>query len=95
MFFLPIFLLLPLAVVGGGLYLLLRYVRAVEQRNLGPGDGTALRGRVERLEVELERTIAEVERMEEGQRFMQRLLSERTGSAPPATGEFSPNPHQP
>ena len=89
-----IFLLFPLGVVGGGLYLALRYVRAVEQRNVGAGDGTALRGRVERMEVELERTIAEVERLEEGQRFMQRLLSERTTSTPSNAGEHSPNPHQ-
>lgn len=94
MFFMPIFLLFPLAVIGGGLYLALRFVRAMEQRSMGPADGTALRGRVERLEVELERTIAEVERMDEGQRFMQRLLSERAGSPPPATGEHSPDAHQ-
>ncbi len=93
-FFVPVFfvlvqilvLLVPILVVGGALRLLLRYVRAVERRGVDQGDGpAALRERLQRLEEECGRAEERIERLEEGQQFMQRLLMERSSGTPPTS----------
>ena len=80
-----IVLLVPLLVIGGGVYLVVRYVRAVERRGADLGDGPALRERLQRLEEEFGRATEQIARLEEGQQFMQRLLIERSSGTPPAT----------
>jgi hypothetical protein len=77
-----------LGVVGGGGYLLLRAVRALEARSGGGASG-ALADRVRVLEDALQRMEGQMEELAEAQRFTTRLLSERTGGdapdrAPPA-----------
>jgi hypothetical protein len=72
-----LFPLIPVfAMVGGG-YLLWRYVKAVERRNVESGAITSLQKRVVELEDELSSTIAELERVKEGQGFTERLLADR------------------
>lgn len=78
-------LLVPLVVIGGGVYLVVRYVRAVERRGVDQGDAPALRERLQRLEEECGRAEERIERLEEGQQFMQRLLMERSSGTPPTS----------
>jgi len=72
-----------LAILGGGGYLLLRAVRALEQRSGGGASG-ALADRVRTLEDALLRMERQVDELTEAQRFTTRLLSDRTGGAPNA-----------
>ena len=81
-----LFLLMKLVPLIGGilaLYLGVRFVRAFERRSLDRGEVQALREQVARLDEELTRTTAEVERLTEEQRFALELLSERHGALPP------------
>lgn len=64
--------------IGGLFYLGLRWVRAVERRNTGRTELEAVRERVAALEEELGRTTADVERLQEEQRFTTRLLADRS-----------------
>ena len=77
--------LLPVLAGASALYLGLRFVRATERRSVGGGELRELRERVDRLEEDLGRSTADVERLEEAQRFMQRLLGDAAseGRRPP------------
>jgi len=78
----PFFLLPPLiglALLGGGFYLALRFIRAFEQRNTSSGpELEELRARLARLEDALESTSGEVQRLADAQQFTTRLLEGRT-----------------
>src|SRR5688500_18836669 len=78
------------AVLGGGFYIAIRALRALERRNGLPArtDPQALGSRVARLEDALEQMSAEMERLAEGQQFTHRLLAERHT----ASGAGSRNP---
>ena len=71
------------AILGGGGYLLLRVVRALEARSGGGASG-ALADRVRALEDALLRMEGQVEELAEAQRFTTRLLTERAGAPPNA-----------
>jgi hypothetical protein len=72
-----LFPLIPVVAMVGGGYLLWRYVKAVERRKVGSGAISSLQKRVAELEDELSSTIAELERVKEGQGFTERLLADR------------------
>ncbi len=78
----PIAFFVMIAVVAIGVPLARAYARRLD-RGAGrlPGEVTA---RLERMEQALDSIAIEVERISEGQRFTTKLLSERTGAAPPA-----------
>lgn len=80
LFFIP-----PLLIAGALFHLALRFVRAFERRGTDQRELQALQERLDRLGDELGRTAGQVERLEEGQRFMQRLLAERGSGVPPVT----------
>ena len=67
-------------VLGGGFYLVRRYIRAVEHRGKDEIDLAELRTRIIALEDALETTRSDVERLEAGQEFTSRLLSARPGN---------------
>ena len=73
-------------VIGTGFYFVRRYVRAVERRSGSIGTLDAISERLLRVEEALETTRAEMARIEEGNEFTQRLLSERASARrdPPA-----------
>lgn len=73
-------------VIGTGFYFLRRYVRAVERRSGSGSTLDAISERLLRVEDALEATRAEMARIEEGNAFTQRLLSERASPRrdPPA-----------
>lgn len=81
------------AVIGGGFYIAIRALRALEQRNGLPAraDPQALGSRVARLEDALEQLSAEMERLAEGQQFTHRLLAERHAERHAASGAGSGN----
>jgi len=82
-FLLPILWMLFLAaLLGGGAYLVLRFVRAYERRVGGGAGGDTLAERVALLERTMERMEREVEQVAEGQRFMNQLLSARQTAQP-------------
>lgn len=73
---------LPWLLFGGGLvYLGLRAVRALERRSGANVELTALRARVELLEDAVAAQAEATRRVEDGQRFTERLLTERSGSS--------------
>lgn len=79
----PFFFLLTLlfwgVVLGGGFYLALRLIRALEVRSAGGGQAAELaelRTRLARLEEGLDGTARRLEAVEEGQEFTTRLLTE-------------------
>ena len=73
---------LPWLLFGGGLlYLGVRAVRALERRSTASAEFTALRERVEMLEETVSTQAEAMRRVEEGQRFTDRLLAERSGDA--------------
>ena len=69
-----------LAVIGGGGYLALRFIRAFERRGATQEELNALRSKVAELEGQLESMQEHVDRLSEGQDFTTRLLSNRSGS---------------
>ena len=73
-------------VVGTGFYFLRRYVRAVERRSGSDATLDAISERLLRVEEGLETTRTEMARIEEGNEFTQRILSERSSARrdPPA-----------
>ncbi len=73
-------------VIGTGFYFVRRYVRAVERRSGSSATLDAISERLLRVEEALETTRAEMARIEEGNEFTQRLLSERASARrdPPA-----------
>jgi hypothetical protein len=83
--FLPMLLglLFWVAILGGGGYLLLRVVRALESRSGGGASG-ALADRVRMLEDSMLRIEGQMEELAEAHRFTTRLLAERTGAPPDA-----------
>lgn len=81
-----ILILLPsLLLVGAVLNLAFQFVRAFERRGADRSDVRALQVRLEQLDEAVGRTASQVERLEEGQQFMQRLMSERASGHPPST----------
>ena len=75
---------LPWLLFGGGLlYLGVRAVRALERRSTASAELTALRERVEMLEETVSTQAEAMRRVEEGQRFTDRLLAERSGALRP------------
>lgn len=73
-------------VIGTGFYFLRRYVRAIEHRAGSGATLDAISERLLRVEESLETTRAEMARIDEGNEFTQRLLSERSSARrdPPA-----------
>jgi len=67
---------------GTVLYLGVRLVRALEQRSRQGNDLTTMTERLARLEAAVGALTADIDRIEEGQRFTTRLLSEQ--HRPPA-----------
>lgn len=63
-------------ILGGGFYLGLRLVRALEGRGADRRELQELREQVLRLEEGLEATSQDVERLSEEQRFTMKLLSD-------------------
>ena len=61
-------------------YLELRHERLVSAR------GAGMQERLERIEIAVETTALEVERIAEANRFMAKLLSDRAGSVLPVRG---------
>jgi hypothetical protein len=72
----------PLIGAGTALYLGFRFVRAFERRSSSRNELEQLRAHLARVEEELARTNAEVERLAEDQRFTVQLLAERATSIP-------------
>ena len=70
-----------------------RYLELRHERTLSAPD-TDLRERLERIEAAVETTALEVERIAEAQRFMTKLLAERSGAqVPPPRPERVITPH--
>ena len=83
MFLMMLVAYLPWLFFGGGLlYLGVRVVRAMERRGVSSGELVALRARVDLLEESLNTQSEAMRRMEEGQRFTERLLAQRSSAAP-------------
>jgi hypothetical protein len=78
------FLLFPLlfwgAVLGGGFYLAVRLIRALENRSTGGPEIDDLRKRMSLMEDSFEAMNKRVERIGESQDFTTRLLTERSDS---------------
>jgi hypothetical protein len=79
----PFFFLLPMLfwgiLLGGGFYLAMRLIRALEVRTPGGGQAAELaelRTRLARLEEGLDGTARRLDAMEEAQEFTTRLLTE-------------------
>lgn len=64
----------------GSLQFLRRYVELKHEQR-GPIASEELQDRLERIEVAVEATAVEVERISEAQRFVARLLADRVGAA--------------
>lgn len=69
-------------VLGLGIPLVRAYVRRKEIEGARPRLEPGVDDRLERIEHAIEAMAVEVERISEGQRFVTRLLSERSGRAP-------------
>jgi hypothetical protein len=82
----PIFFLLPMlfwvAVLGGGFYLAIRLVRALEGRSQRAPELDDVLKRMAQIEDTLESMNKRVERIGESQEFTTRLLTERSESDP-------------
>ena len=78
----------------GSLRFLSRYLELRRERPISAPTDEGLRERLDRIEVIVEATGLEVERIAEGNRFMAKLLAERAGtSAPPNRPERVITPH--
>ncbi len=73
--------LFSVGVVGGGLYLALRFVRATERKAISEQEIAELRERLAQLENRLESVGKDVERLTDEQEFTIRLLSDRSGQS--------------
>ena len=69
------------SILGGGVYFLLRFVRALEHRGGASSELVALRDRVAALEAAHDEVRSEMRHLTEGQEFTARLLE-----AKPVTG---------
>jgi hypothetical protein len=82
----PIFFLLPMlfwvAVLGGGFYLAIRLVRALEGRSQRAPELDDVLKRMAQIEDTLESMNKRVDRIGESQEFTTRLLTERSESDP-------------
>lgn len=79
-------LLFYLIIVGVPIYLVVRFLRAYERRTQSQVSGSDVGARLELLEAQVERLGREFERVAEGQRFTNALLSGRDSRAA-AVGE--------
>ena len=70
-----------IAVVSIGVPLVRALVRRVDQRGASPAVPSDLAQRMERIEQAVDAIAIEVERISEGQRFTNKLMSERQPSA--------------
>ena len=83
MLLMMLFAYLPWLLFGGGLfYLGVRAVRALERRSTASAELVALRERLESLEETVSAQAEAMRRVEDSQRFTDRLLAERGGAAP-------------
>ena len=81
-------LAIPIGIVGVLVYLGWRFVRAQEVRaRVGSGD-EGLTRRITELEEAVGRIDADLLRLDEGQRFMTRLLTERREATPASGNEI-------
>jgi hypothetical protein len=71
-----------IVILGGGFYLAIRLVRALESRNSGGPELDDMRRRMSQLEDAYDAMNRKVERIGESQEFTTRLLTERTGPEP-------------
>ena len=71
-----------LAILGGGFYLALRLVRALEGRSQRAPELDDVRKRMAQIEDTLESMNKRVDRIGESQEFTTRLLTERSESGP-------------
>ncbi len=62
-----------------------RYLELKRSRPVLPAAEDAARERLERIELAVEATAVEVERIAEANRFMAKLLADRSGAATPAS----------
>ena len=76
-----LFAMIGMAVPVGGVYLLLRLVRAFERRNSAPKELTALEERIHLLEEANTRMEAELVQITDAQRFTTELLAERSAGS--------------
>ena len=80
------FFILPVlfwaAILGGGFYLAIRFLRAFENRNSGGPELEEMRRRMAQLEDAFDAMTKRVEGIGESQEFTTRLLTERSGSGP-------------
>jgi hypothetical protein len=74
-----------LIAIGGGLYLGLRAVRALERRQHSDPDIADLRAEIARLEVKLAESDVEIARLRESEEFTSRLVHDRRGAGSPPT----------
>ncbi|MGH7500359.1 MAG: hypothetical protein ACREL7_01245 [Longimicrobiales bacterium] len=65
-------------VIGGGIALAVRFLRAYEKRGNDRGEIADLREKLTRLEESIEGVTSQVQRVAEAQQFTTRLLTERT-----------------
>jgi hypothetical protein len=72
-------------VLGGGFYFVRRYVRAVERRTSQEENVAALQARLATLEELLDGMRADIQRLEAGQEFTARLLTERAQTSSPTS----------
>lgn len=79
-FIMPI--LFWVAILGGGFYLAIRFLRALESRNSPGPELEDVRKRMAQLEDAFESMNKRVEQIGESQDFTTRLLTERTGPEP-------------
>jgi len=90
----PLFFFLPivfwLALLGGGFYLAVRFLRAFERRNSGGAEIADVHSRMERLEDTLESMNKRIETIGQAQEFTTRLLTDRPGT-PPGSGSPPPD----
>ena len=92
--FVPFLLVLAfwIAMAFGGGYVVLRLLRAYEQRGTEPQRLAALTSRVHALEETIEQMETSVAEIAEAQRFTTRLLEERAGEREPAPLRELPPP---
>lgn len=69
-------------VIGGGGYLLVRFLRAYERRSIAPSDTSSFEERIRLLEEANLRLESEIAQIAEAQQFTTELLSERSSASP-------------
>lgn len=81
-FFFLLSMLFWIAVIGGGFYLALRFLRAFENRGSAGPELQDMRKRMAQLEESFESMNKRVEQIGESQEFTTRLLTDRSSAEP-------------